>query len=261
MIDFHNHILPNLDDGSKSTEMSIEMLKIAESQGITEVVSTVHYQHPKMDGINLSYNKVLNEVKNLQKEIDRLSIHIKLHFGAEVFFLPNLIQLKDDPLATFGHGKYMLIEFQPHQIPEIHRQQLFDLKMSGVTPIIAHPERYTQVQNDSKIIENWLNAGCLIQVDAGSLLGTFGTKSKACSEMIIKNNWCHIIGSDSHNNKRRNFCLGEVTKILKKKFNNKMVDQMIYYNPKSVIEGIPINIDFEYEPLEKKSKFFNFKLK
>ena len=258
MIDFHNHIIPELDDGSKSTEMSSEMLKLAASQGIKKVVSTVHYQHPRKNNISLSYENVKKDIKILQRELDRLFIPIKLYFGAEVFFLPNLMEIKDNPLTTFGHGKYMLIEFQPNSLPQIQRQVLFDLKMSGVTPIIAHPERYKPVQDSLNIVENWLNSGCLIQVDAGSILGKFGEKPRQCSERIIKKHWCHIIGSDAHNNGRRNFCLGDVIKKLKNQLAQEYINDMINENPKAVIEGNPVIIDFEYEPLEKKSKFFNF---
>ena len=257
MIDFHNHILPKLDDGSESTQMSIDMLEFAASQGIKEVVTTVHYQHPKMDRSNLSFDQARLVMRNLQKEIDRLSIPIKLHLGSEVFFLPNLIDVKDDPLATFGHGKYMLIEFLPFELPEIHRKQLFDLKLSGVVPIIAHPERYKPVQNDLKIIENWLNAGCLIQIDAGSLLGNFGIKAKLCAELIVRNNWCHIIGSDAHNNKKRNFCLKDAINTLERLTDSDHIKKMVNDNPKDIIKGNPIIFDFEYEPVKKKNSFFS----
>ena len=153
MIDFHNHILPKIDDGSKSLEMSLDMLRHAAEQGITDVVNTVHYQHPKVETEDISFERIQKEIKNLQTELDNHDISIKLHCGAEVFFLPNLLEIKDDPLATFSHGKYMLIEFQAHKLPDMHKQQLFDLKMAGVTPIIAHPERYKPVQEDISILE------------------------------------------------------------------------------------------------------------
>ena len=98
--------------------------------------------------------------------------------------MPNLVDLKADPLATFGDGKYMLIEFHIHHIPEIQKQVLFDLKMSGVTPIIAHPERYKQVQENITLAYDWLNAGCLLQVDAGSVLGYLGSGAQVTSEAI-----------------------------------------------------------------------------
>ena len=95
MIDFHNHILPNIDDGSSSLEMSLEMLENASKQGITDVVNTVHYQHPKLQGINISLDKIRKEVDLIQAELDNKNIPIKIHYGAEVFFLPNLLVLYD----------------------------------------------------------------------------------------------------------------------------------------------------------------------
>ena len=255
MIDFHNHVLPNVDDGSNSLEMSLDMLSHAAEQGITDVVNTVHYQHSKVETEDISFKRIKKEVNSLQTELDNHDIPVKLHCGAEVFFLPNLLEIKDDPLATFLNGKYMLIEFQVQKIPEIQKQQLFDLKMAGVTPIIAHPERYKPVQDDISIVVNWLEAGCIIQVDAGSPLGYLGSGAKAASERIIKNGWCQILGSDSHDNFRRNFCLEEaVTKI--KDWIGDDIEVMVNDNPKSVIEGNNIAIDFEYES-EKQSNIFS----
>ena len=90
MIDFHNHILPNIDDGSESLEMSLIMLKRAAEQGITDVVNTVHYQHPKVDGKDISFERIKKKIQNLQTTLKNHEIPIKLHCGAEVFFLPNL---------------------------------------------------------------------------------------------------------------------------------------------------------------------------
>ena len=95
MIDFHNHILPKIDDGSNSIEMSLDMLKIAYQQGIKEVVNTVHFQLPKVDGIEISYDIIQEKTLILQKKLDQNNIPIRLHIGSEVFYLPNLMQIKD----------------------------------------------------------------------------------------------------------------------------------------------------------------------
>ena len=117
MIDFHNHILPNMDDGSKSLEMSLNMLRQAQRQGITDVVNTVHFQHPKMDGKDISYESIRKVIEALQKKLDNEGINVKIHIGSEVFFLPNLTELKNNPLCTMGDGKYMLIEFPIFKFP------------------------------------------------------------------------------------------------------------------------------------------------
>ena len=86
----------------------------------------------------------------------------------------------------------MLIEFHPFNIPDIHKQIFFDLKMNGITPIIAHPERYNQVQENINIVADWLEAGCIVQIDAGSPIGLLGKKAKVTSEILIKNNWFQL---------------------------------------------------------------------
>lgn len=242
MIDIHNHILPNIDDGSKTMEMSLEMLKHAANQGITDVVNTVHYQHPKVDGLDISYKRIIKQINRLQLELEKKSISIKIHPGAEVFYLPNLVELIKDPLVTIGKGKYMLIEFHPYHLPKDQKKTLFDLKMAGVTPIIAHPERYKQVQKDSNKVLEWIDAGCLIQVDAGSLLGTLGKGAKEVSEKIIRNHWCQILGSDAHDNKNRNFNLKDALQIVEKWIGDD-ARRLVFDNPKAILLGEAIKAE------------------
>ncbi len=241
MIDFHNHILPNVDDGSKSMNMTIEMLLEAHAQGITDVVNTVHFQHPKFGGKEISFKLIRNKTLMLQNELKKRRIPIKIHIGAEVFYLPNLLSLKDKPLTTFGNGKYMLIEFQTNHIPDKHRETLFNLKMKGVTPIIAHPERYHSVQKDINLVYDWLNAGCIIQVDAGSLLGLMGKSALQASQVILKQHWCQVIGSDAHDNKKRNFVLNDGLNISKKLVGN-VANNYVFDHPKAILEGKAIKI-------------------
>ena len=128
MIDFHNHVLLNADDGASSLEVSLDMLRYAESQGITDVVNTVHYQHPKVEGKDISFDKINYYMDELQRSLISNNIKIKLHCASEVFFLPNLLKIKEDPLASFIHGRYMLIEFQSHYIPDISENNYSTLK-------------------------------------------------------------------------------------------------------------------------------------
>tara|TARA_Y100000816_G_scaffold268146_1_gene230121 strand:+ start:804 stop:1598 length:795 start_codon:yes stop_codon:yes gene_type:complete len=249
MIDFHNHVLPNVDDGSKSLKMSLNMLKSAAAQGITDVVNTVHYFHPKVKDGKITLDNILEKTASLQNEIDKHSIPIKIHCGSEIFFRSNLVELKNDPLATFFHGKYMLIEFDLFHIPSIYKQELFNLKMEGITPIIAHPERYRAIHRNLNIIPNLLEAGCIIQLDAGSLLGHFGSKVKLIADKIIKNRWCQIIGSDSHNDRRRNFCLNDAIDLISNRIDPKL---LVIENPRKVLNGEEILVDVNYEKVKDK---------
>ena len=208
MIDFHNHVLPGVDDGAKTMDESIAMLKRAQQQGITDVVNTVHFQHPKMEGKNTDYEFISSVKDGLLDEMSKNNININIHLGSEVFFNFNLLDILDNKLTTFCNGKYMLIEFNTYQFPKYFEKHLFDLAISGITPIIAHPERYKQIQDDISIVETLVNAGCLVQVDAGSILNHFGKNCKIAAEIMLKRKMVHVIGSDAHGLLgKRNFCL------------------------------------------------------
>ena len=256
MIDFHNHILPSVDDGSRSIDMSLSMLEYAQDQGITDVVNTVHLQHPKMEGKDISFNRIKREIDDLETILYKNNIDINIHMGSEVFFLPNLVELIDDPIATIGNGKYMLIEFHPYNIPEIHKQVFFDLKMKGVTPIIAHPERYKKVQDNINIVAEWLEAGCIIQIDAGSPLGFLGQQAKKTSELLIKNNWYQIIGSDAHDNKNRNFCMKESLHYINSIVEGD-INHLVKENPEKIIRGEQLLIDVKYQNHSDNHSFFD----
>ena len=124
MIDIHNHILPNVDDGSKSLDMSINMMKHAFKQGVTEVVNTTHFQHPLFLDIDHSIERIESIKTALQKKLYENDIFIKIHLGYEVYYFENLLKIIKQPLVTMGNGKYILIEFTPHNIPLSQKQTL-----------------------------------------------------------------------------------------------------------------------------------------
>ena len=86
--------------------MSLNMLRFASEQGITDVVNTVHYKHPKVEYRNLNYSFIHGEIKKLQNELDKNQISIKLHLASEVFFNPTIESLINDPLAVFSVKKF-----------------------------------------------------------------------------------------------------------------------------------------------------------
>ena len=254
MIDFHNHILPNVDDGSKSVDMSLDMLRKAESQGITDVVNTVHFQHPKMKDKDTSYDFIISEIYKLQAIVDENNINIKIHPGSEVFFDFNLTEILDNPITRIGNGKYMLIEFHTLMFPEGYEKHLYELACLGVTPIIAHPERYRPIQNDINILERLINSGCLIQIDAGSLIGHFGKRCMQAAKIIAERRMVHFLGSDSHNNRSRNFCLSDALKVTESMIGSHS-KILVQENPKRLLLGEKIE-PFEIIP-EKKKKIFS----
>ena len=241
MIDFHNHFLPGLDDGSKSWEMTIDMLKNAENQGVEVAVNTVHYKHPKLDLSNVNEKNINNRLKKLKQLLKENSIDIEVYSFAEVYYSPNMIEIVKDPLAMISN-RYILIEFPTIQFPIGFEKQLYDICLEGIVPIIAHPERYRQVQSDIDILDPLIKMGCIIQIDGGSLIGQFGEKCKLVSKDLIKRGFCHIIGSDAHNNSKRNFCLSDSFQACRNIAKDSY--KLFKDNPFRVINGQPVvNLD------------------
>ena len=255
MIDFHNHVLSNVDDGPKSLDESIDMLKTAAKQGITDINNTVHFQHPKMQNKNVEYEYLKSKVNELQVILDKENIKITIHLSAEVFYLPNLLEISTNPLTTIGNGKYMLIEFKTNIFPTDFENQFYELQSNGITPIIAHPERYRFVQKEVKILKTWLERDYVIQIDAGSILGQFGKNTQNVALKMIKNGFIHLIGSDAHNNKNRNFCIKEAYEQLGKY--DKKVVKKLKNNTLNILKGRKIEkIDIENKRINMTSKLF-----
>ena len=253
MIDFHNHVLPNVDDGPKTLEESMSMIRHAASQGITDIVQTVHFQHPKMEGKNTSYNYLNNQMQIFQKAIDQEQIKIKMHLSAEVFYLPNLLDIVDNPLVTFGNRKYMLIEFKTNIFPTGYENEFYKLQCNGVNPIIAHPERYRFIQENINILDSCIKRGYVIQVDASSIIGGFGSKIQKIVFSMLDKGFIHLIGSDAHNSRKRNFCLRDAYSIIEKKYSEDSVNKL-----KKNVEKIKLGeevLTIDFIEFKKKSSF------
>ena len=243
MIDFHNHILPNVDDGSKSMEMTLNMLRTASNQGIKKIINTTHLQHPKMDGKNTDYNYIQDITNKVIDKAKSNGINIDIKIASEVYYLPNLCELIDNPLATIN--KYMLIEFHSVIVPNNFEETFFQLKLKGITPILAHPERYRFVQEDINKLEKISEMGVLFQIDAGSLIGNFGVKTRQTSINMLSNGYCHLIGSDAHNDSRRDFCLKDAYSIIR---SDQIVDTLKHnseklFKGKGELENVKYNLN------------------
>ena len=121
----------------------------------------------------------------------------------------------------------MLIEFNPTITPINFLDTFFNLRMKGITPILAHPERYRFIQNDVKELGKMRNLDVLFQIDAGSLIGHFGDRVTSAAFSMLNEGFCDFIGSDAHNNRNRNFCIQEAYQLLSN-LDNSIVDRLVY---------------------------------
>ena len=165
MIDIHNHILPGVDDGSDSLDLSRKMLEDAIEEGITDVVITPHYMHRDI------YQIKKNELTNLFNEFKSAcsDLKINLYLGNELYIDSKLDELlEDDEVCSMNDSDYVLIEFPFDDYKDIYDEYLYNVSLSRKI-IIAHPERYSYVQNDVDFTKRWLDAGYFLQANTTSL--------------------------------------------------------------------------------------------
>lgn len=219
MVDLHSHLIWGIDDGSKSKEMTINMLRQAVEGGTKQLVLTPHY----LPGY---YEVPLNEVKEKREEISLLTrengLDIEIYCGQEVYFNEKIIENFENKLiGTINESRYMLIEFnmRSFSIKEVI-EILYELQIKGIVPVIAHPERYIKFIKNPSLINEFINEGFLFQLNIGSITGDFGKEVKKTAEIFLKNKIYSFFGSDAHRDEKRNPDMSSGIEILKASDNN-----------------------------------------
>lgn len=240
MKDLHSHLLPGIDDGCNDITESIELLKKAQEQGITDLVLTPHYmEDTKYNANNEEKNKRFEELK---KEAKKAGIEINLYLGNEVYITENMKDLlKQQEITTINNSKYLLIEFPLGNMLYNSKEILYDLVVSGYVPILAHPERYRIFQRHPDHIDEYLRMGVLLQGNYKSLFGKYGKDAKKALMYFLKNKKITFLASDCHQDK--DFKIKKVKKKLKSitKSDN-MVEDLLENNFNKVILNENIGI-------------------
>jgi len=216
MVDIHSHIIWGVDDGSKSREMTIKMLEIAQRGGTCKIVATPHFLPERY---YLSFNSIKKEFENVKSMLKEEGLDIEVYLGQEVYFTKNILEDYEKGLiGTINNSRYMLIEFnmRDFSIREV-TETLYELQIKGIVPVIAHPERYRKFIDNPNLINEFINEGYLFQLNTGSLKGDFGTEVKKLSEKLIKNKVYSFIGSDAHRDEKRNTDMSVVKETIKDK--------------------------------------------
>lgn len=216
MIDWHSHILPNIDDGSRSVEESRKLLEELKNQGVKTVVATPHYQADSQ-----TVNDFLHNRETAFKEISQIvsEVEIEVVLGAEVKYYYGISRMKDLKRLRIGKSKLLLLEMPMTRWTEYTVRELEEIaSLAGVTLVLAHIERYLPLQS-KKVWQRLYNCGILMQVNATFFKG-FISKKKALK--YLANKKIHIIGSDCHNITSRppklDMAFGEISKKLGRNF-------------------------------------------
>jgi len=253
MIDLHSHILSAVDDGSRSEEDSLLMLKAAIQDGIHTIVATPHYNHRYTN----EKSKILAEVRKLKQLIKTNHLEIEILPGQEVRVYGELVaDYEAGKLMTIAdHSTYMLIEFSAGHVPHYTERLLYDMELSGIKPVIAHPERNLELIKNPEKLYNFVTKGALTQLTASSLTGYFGKDVQKFSKQLIESNLIHTIATDAHNTTDRSFNMSQAYEVIAKEYGMSYVS---YFkkNANLIIADQPIYGD---QPLPVgRKKFFGF---
>jgi protein-tyrosine phosphatase len=233
MIDIHCHILPGIDDGPSDMNESIEMASVAAADGITTIVATPHLK----DRIYPA-DIIASGVAELNGQLADREIPVRILRGADINAMLSPALLKD---FTINGTKYLLFEFPHTHMPGNALQIIFNAMVSGLRPIITHPERNPSVVRDPSGVLELRETGALVQITAGSLTGDFGPEARECALFLLRKGAVDIIATDAHSIDGRRPVLSEGLQVAEKILGRESALRLVEENPAAVIEDRPLN--------------------
>lgn len=236
MVDIHSHILPSIDDGSTSWEMTLEMCEIAVNDGITHMVASPHSDDTyKYDRI--AYQHLLEDLRARMAGRLEFSLGCDFHMSFE-----NITAVRRDPsLFCIGNSNYLLVEFSNFGISRQMLKTVEEFLDFGLFPIVTHPERNRMLQATPELVLDMANAGCVIQVTANSLTGFWGNSAKKMSEWLLKKNVVHVLATDAHDPKHRVPVLSKGRAAAAAIVGDEIASLLVNANPRAIVNGQPLS--------------------
>lgn len=241
MYDMHCHVLPGVDDGANNLEEAISMAIMAKENGIQAMFATPHF----IEGAG-SKDAIFNKqvLDMLDCELQNRNIDIKVYLGCEVYSTSEILKLLErKQITTLNNSNYILIELPMHHIPLDIESIIYKLKLKGITPIIAHPERNNKIVEDPNILYKLISKGVLAQLNLPSLLGKYGSNIKKTAEILLKHDMIHFVGTDAHRPSDRYYNISEALDIIINLVGKERLLKITEINPEYIITGVDIKID------------------
>lgn len=194
--DMHSHLIPGIDDGVKTLEESISLIKKMSELGYKKLITTPHVMS---DYFKNNKEIIYSGLETVRAAVKSEGIPIEIEAAAEYMYDDGFVKkVASGDLLTFGNN-YLLIELGYYFPPERFFDVIFDLKTSGINPILAHPERYVYWHESPDVYETLHDREILMQINLPSLSGYYAPQIKKVAEMLIDKNFVDFVGTDLHN--------------------------------------------------------------
>ncbi len=234
MIDIHSHLLFGVDDGSRTLEESVHVIKKLSEVGYTDIILTPHYINDSTYVSTREEN--LDVLKRLKVGLIRNNVNVNLYLGNEIYIDSEIANLlKNNIISSLNDTKYLLIELPMSGENEIYYDVFLDLINMGYKVILAHPERYISFQKDFNKIYELKELGVLLQSNIGSVLGDYGRGAKKTIKRLLKENLITFMGTDIHHNKEEYTFVLKAKKKMGKYLTQKQINNIFENNAKVLL--------------------------
>lgn len=240
MIDFHSHIMNNVDDGADSIETSLEILKIANKVGFNSIILTPHYMENYYEYDVEQISEKIDKIKQICK---KENLNIELYQANEIYISNNIVNLiKNKKASTINQSRYVLFELPMNEEPPNLLEVIYSLKEDNKIPIIAHPERYLYVQKEPNKLIELIEMGVLFQSNYGSIIGQYGKQCQKTVKLLLKNNFIHFLGTDVHKSVNIYSKIEKIKEELEKVMNKEQMEKIMEKNAEKVLKNELIDI-------------------
>lgn len=233
-LDFHNHVIPNVDDGAASLNASLAAIETMRSQGISDIIASPHLRASltrkakKWD----AYATRVDTQWHLLQQANKSTV--RLHRGFEILLDEPNIDLSN-PLLRLAGSDFVLVEFSFEFIPPYSADALFNIKLQKRYPIVAHPERYVDVQQSPGRVVDWLRVGAYLQSNAGSFVGFYGPAAQRVAWKLLKTGVVSYICSDYHST---GTCpTAAAARRIERKYGKEVVKILFSENPQRILRN------------------------
>lgn len=233
--DIHCHLLPGIDDGAANCEAALAMARMATGDGIATIVTTPHQLG------NFACNsgdQIRRLCREFQEVLNEQGIPLRVLPGADVRIEPDLVRriLSGDVVTLADRRRHVLLEL-PHEVYLPLDRLLGELAGAGIVGILSHPERNQGILAQPRVLEHLVANGCLLQVTAGSLVGTFGPQIQAFSEWMVSEGLVHFVATDAHSPTARRPLVQRAFQRVAQLAGKKLAIELCATNPARVAAG------------------------
>ena len=234
MIDLHSHVLFDIDDGPETLYESMRLCEMGVEYGIDCITATSHLYHP--DEIVSFLRRRNDRILRVREEIERRSLQLRLYPGAEVFVDDAIFHASHLDKVTLNGSRYLLIEFEFHGLSARRLIRYVDTVFEmGLVPIIAHPERYSYLQQDFGLVQFLTERGAFFQINADSLAGLTGFEEFDLAYRMVRHKAASFIATDAHSLLGRTNELLRMIRRFQPDISRESLDYMLYTAPSCVL--------------------------